>query len=97
MNIQERRKQWLAALRSGEYKQNRGSNVGADGSYCALGLALKLSGFYKVVGMKSTSRHLETHYGLSDGGRWYVIHMNDNKKLSFPEIADRMEEFYEDL
>jgi hypothetical protein len=35
---------WLAALRSGEYRQNTDGNLHKDGSYCCLGVLCKITG-----------------------------------------------------
>jgi len=93
MSIQERRKQWLAALRSGEYKQHFGAMRGPEPKcFCALGVALKISGFYKTTFNKvEAGKYLRDYLGLDSLKRSLVVEMNDGENLSFNEIADRME------
>ena len=43
MTVKENRKRWLAALRSGDYEQNRG-RLRRNDKYCSLGVAVDLFG-----------------------------------------------------
>jgi len=86
---------WLQALRSGEYKQYTGSMVGPEPKcYCALGLGLKLTGFFKTRRfLSSAGPYLETHLGLNAPQRARIVIMNDDEKLSFDQIADTVEKW----
>lgn len=76
---------WVAALRSGEYKQGRGQlYVPKENSYCCLGVLGCV-----VHGLKPTTL----------GGRFYlgalphdventIAEMNDEQEMNFSEIAD---------
>lgn len=85
---------WLAALRSGEYKQGRRSLrvLQPDGSYtyCCLGVldavcgmnALTKSDPYKIIGERAK---------FMGGTMKILIAMNDELKAPFPKIADYIE------
>lgn len=65
MPITENGKKWLAALRSGEYKQGRGVLDDGQGRYCCLGVACKLAaeelGTVKVEEEAVTNQAFEPH------------------------------------
>lgn len=86
---------WIAALRSGEYKQ--GTTVlynNLNDTYCCLGVA------QKICGIKSnrnwdlavrTSGTFNTHVFISEARQIRLIKMNDDDNCSFSEIADYIE------
>lgn len=96
---------WVAALRSGEYRQGAGLLHSPDtGTYCCLGVACDLAvkhgviksydGYEAVLG--GTARPVVQWLGLSDdsagydGGRGQLTYDNDVGK-TFAEIADIIE------
>lgn len=80
----ELKTKWVAALRSGKYKQGRGEYRSDDGCYCALGVLLNVMAHYGWA--YSNTRRLVAA-GLRPDR---VIKDNDNG-LSFNEIADKVE------
>lgn len=81
----ELRDKWVAALRSGEYKQIRGRMYGGPNEcmtcYCCLGVASKIVGFDPF---KEIENYRKLIY-LNDG-------INGERAHSFGEIADWIEE-----
>ena len=95
---------WIAALRSGEYKQGRIS-LKTEDRYCCLGVAAEIGGYL------NTSHEYEAYnqnlrvYGLADvhgvfydskGACGSIAHrrltsLNDNMKFTFKQIADVIE------
>lgn len=77
------KKQWIAGLESGEYKQCRHMISREDygvRSYCALGVLLEI--------INKTEYELNTEeLGLSRRSRRKIIKMNDHQYKSFKEIA----------
>lgn len=102
---------WLAALRSGEYRQGQGALkwiVDGVGEFCCIGVAADLidpGGWSKA--------HSERHSRLWRGGGTFAaweyipwmtadmarlgLQLNDRDGLSFAEIADRMEAEFPEL
>lgn len=90
---------WIAALRSGNYKQGFGKLKGED-CYCALGVLGVICGYDNyLVGTHLTP--LIIHSGLYDyltaplekvSVEGYVMIMNDIDKKDFCGIADWLEE-----
>jgi len=84
----------LAALRSGKYRQNFGSlcqRVAGDKdkySYCAVGvIGQEIRGH--ILNAYEDADSILKPYGVTSN---FVYELNDSHKLSFPEIADRIEE-----
>jgi hypothetical protein len=81
---------WVAALRSGEYKQINGE-LKTEKGHCCLGVARDACGV-------STSTADDAGYlldtdstaavGLDDTTQAVLYYMNDGQGKSFPEIAD---------
>ena len=107
----EPQKKWLAALRSGEYKQGSG-RLRVDDSYCCLGvcadLALKegvpvpdffneeMSGWTVLPGEICDWVGLRSIMGsTNDLSQPGLTSLNDNLKMPFPQIADHLEKHYE--
>lgn len=78
MDYPEIKKEWIAKLRSGEYKQIKKWIQDAEG-YCCLGVLC-----YAVS--------VEAYYELSDQTCITLINMNDEEGKTFHEIADWIEE-----
>lgn len=86
----ELKDKWIAALRSGEFEQNRGS-LYWKGKYCCLGVLAKVSGLNEMTW--ESEGCIPSTYVLLDeaiGGHWVsqLAGMNDNLGASFSEIAD---------
>lgn len=83
--IRANRKKWLAALRSGEYKQAKGTlRVGSPhgASYCCLGVAEAVCGFPGYEGR---------NVGLSALQQCFLIEMNDVHNNRFKTVANAIE------
>jgi hypothetical protein len=122
---------WVAALRSGNFKQGHGylcsykeTETGRDYRYCCLGVACQLlaeedntfaatvipkqvkeeeGGYYtQLFGAQRALGRLpvevtdwlgiDSVYGNPKFMGLHAIHMNDDHRLSFNEIADRIEQ-----
>lgn len=95
-------KEWVAALRSGEYEQGRAFLRSQENAYCCLGVAcdIALQGEEwefqdgRWVTKEGYAGHLPVKLWDRLGVSWdresTLIHMNDSGK-SFPEIADWIE------
>lgn len=99
------RKKWVAALRSGEYRQGAGTLVnrvdGGGTAYCCLGVLVRLCGhadheMFGIATLTSGFRDVRDAVGLRTG--WgdiddtcrNLVSMNDGG-ASFAEIADLIE------
>jgi hypothetical protein len=61
------RDKWLAALRSGDYKQGRAKLMNSDGSYCCLGvLQMALDGCVEMVTGLNESQTYPTIHWLNE-------------------------------
>ncbi len=58
------RKKWVAALRSGEYKQGKGCLENANGEFCCIGVLAKLAGVDRTV---STGKNALNQSIIYDG------------------------------
>ena len=83
---------WIAALRSGAYKQGTGEfhihNQFHD-KHCCLGVA-ELVGGYETISLDDYSS-LRTFYGLIESQTESLYKLNDSEKEDFFEIADYIE------
>lgn len=99
----EPQKLWVAALRSGKYKQARGRLMDKDGGYCCLGVLTKIAG--DAIGCDVSSELLYNSLPpenvrfwscLRDESGWYknttLVFNNDQNCFSFSQIADIIEE-----
>ena len=90
-------KQWIAALRSGQYTQTQGFTKRGD-SYCCLGVAVCLVDNDKWgpwrEGEASYSHCLSQRYRLDEETTHQLVEMNDKQGKTFPEIADYLEQKY---
>ncbi len=102
----ERKRQWVEALRSGEYAQCRNA-LSRDGGYCCLGVLCNVvdpSGWgdslygssfytYKNEGDDSVPpSSLCTEVGLGSDDLDFLVKANDNEMWGFNKIADWVEE-----
>lgn len=91
------REAWVAALRSGKYKQNRLS-LFRDGAYCCLGVACSLAGVGDGKLRLSTSitlgefdPTLPVTLGITEDDMIVLARINDMKESNFSTIADTIE------
>lgn len=83
---------WTFALRSGMYKQTRGTltNLSND-SFCALGVLCEIAGYFKEENKETRFKNwleLEKELNLDMMAKHMIIQMNDIKYCSFENIAD---------
>jgi hypothetical protein len=86
----ENKASWIAALRGGEYKQDKGSLYTGRG-HCCLGVYCK---HVAGIPVNTLRRDLQSSYdatGIKSDKRATLIAMNDDGK-SFAEIADWIEQ-----
>lgn len=85
--------EWVAALRSGEYKQGTSFLYRSNGTYCCLGVLAKT----QLLRTKpELHRSLLTPeelgmLGMSEAIATRLVLFNDNRGMSFSEIADWIE------
>ena len=85
----EIRDNWVAALRSGKYKQGK-STLMYEGKYCCLGVLCDILGIKLVSTTREKDHYNESHYERVrhiTGGNHELIYMNDHGE-SFSKIAD---------
>lgn len=93
---------WIAALRSGEYKQGKDEMLNESGEMCCLAVAAHVCGVSKdnIRGHKYPSGLLPAdrfkmplffQNCRPDDGPWRLAVMNDIENKSFSEIADYIE------
>jgi hypothetical protein len=96
-NHKELRAAWVAALRSGEYKQGVNNLRTPDGEYCCLGVAGKIIGLSDdLLGDWTEDEYpydtIQQAFGLSDCLGAYaegqLYSHNDHDGLTFSQIAD---------
>jgi hypothetical protein len=90
------KQKWVAALRSGEYKQGREELFNKrKGCYCCLGVAGKLLGieesYLLVEGCLPDDPIVPPAIAGYNGAAYELIHLNDGLEKSFSEIADYIE------
>jgi hypothetical protein len=93
MNADELKAAWIAALRSGEYKQGKHCLVNQIGEFCCLGV---LEHICETNGIKldldGSNSMLRTEFGedvlVSRRVQSRLASMNDDDKCSFSVIAD---------
>lgn len=88
---------WIAALRSGEYKQGRMKLLSDDGSYCCLGVYARVCGGMSHDQLMSAEGYglLQKHVGVDLDYTFWVMNdgdlEGDRPAKSFSEIADYIE------
>ena len=104
---EELRVLWIAALRSGDYRQGKGCLKTPDGAYCCLGVLCEIAGIIdedgQLIGAHSNSigimsadfaEHMGvTPNGMHRSGDWsrQLTIMNDQLGFSFTLIADALD------
>lgn len=94
--------EWVAALRSGKYQQTSGI-LESNGNYCCLGVLCRVAGKPIHTDPDAPLRCDSYHdfikpllgdgtYDTFDGITGALIIKNDNDKLTFPQIADWVEQ-----
>lgn len=92
--IRANRKKWIAALRSGKYKQTRGqlkNTAGTDPKYCCLGVAAELCGLKGCMKGESLLDHECGVMGLSARQARDLVALNDDYHKRFKTIAKAIE------
>ena len=79
------RKEWIAALRSGEYKQTKGVLLSPDGGMCCLGVAAHLAGVSDDRLMLST---LISDNLLGVPGLWRELGLMSSRDSSLDTIEE---------
>ncbi len=89
---------WIEALRSGNYKQHRGSLVryddsGSVTSYCCLGVLCKSADIDVRSDAEAYENYEPFRTWITEAGSQTQIlwDMNDAQNRSFPQIADYIE------
>lgn len=92
---------WVAALRSGKYRQGRGHLRNNNDEYCCLGVlcdvvdTTRWESGYTCYEYEECSGQLPSemvkYLDISDVNQSSLINMNDIKKSTFEEIADWIE------
>lgn len=92
---------WVAALRSGKFKQGTVYLESAGGQFCCLGVLCNVAGVPRKGDSTGVSygglscalnNSLGEEFGLSDDVQNKLINMNDADRLPFSHIADYIEE-----
>jgi hypothetical protein len=91
----EIRDKWVAALRSGRYKQGRAVLKRNGTHYCCLGVLAEIEGLFDgeaegcgtVNGVCSSLPKSVLSYPIQDR----LMSLNDHHQMSFTEIADQIE------
>lgn len=85
----ELKAKWVAALRSGEYRQGQGVLKTSKGEYCCLGVLCDIRG----IELDPDADHGSLYDSfLALGVSWGAfVSMNDTNGLTFNEIADHIE------
>lgn len=89
---EEQLDQWIAALRSGEYEQGKGTLRTSSGYYCCLGVANKVCGLNAhedKAFIRDEDYDIQVFLPIPTQSR--LARMNDNNE-SFVQIADYLEE-----
>lgn len=80
---------WLAALRSGKYKQGRCA-LKEDGKFCCLGVLNDIAGArqnYKFADERAKVCLVDGDYRAAQKAEDILIDLNDRKKFTFKRIA----------
>lgn len=96
-------RKWVKALRSGEFKRTTGrlKRVLGNGTekFCCLGVVHEISGI-PSIGQFTLSDKAARWLGLGGWvkdpaiGRTTATMLNDERKMSFNQIADRIEKYW---
>ncbi len=93
----EMKAKWIVALRSGKYQQARKS-LRINNEFCCLGVLLDscIDGSWEgenyevddITFSGDLGNYGQSMFGLTDIQQQELVHMNDNLRVSLPEIAD---------
>lgn len=84
----------IAALRSGEFKQQRhGIGDAKIKKLCCIGVIASVAGI-KEIGWTNLTNECANEIGLTEEERDKLVAMNDQDGKSFAEIADYIEEHF---
>lgn len=102
MLTKEQKQNWVDALRSGKYEQGTSSLRTDLGGYCCLGVFCMTENFPLHENGQTIKGHENDTYTFLDSllgiGKDHITHsnilvnMNDDKRKSFAEIADYIEQ-----
>jgi hypothetical protein len=95
------KKKWIKALRSGNYKQTRGTLKNDEG-FCCLGVLCDIhpkvtwgerdaANFEFEVSESELPREFRLHLGIPKNKHNRLMHLNDGLRQDFSEIADWIE------
>jgi len=88
-------KKWIAALRSGKYKQGSGKYYDSKlDCYCAMGVGYKANDVPFAMDGQTINSEYDRVFMFNGENNllWFPLQeMNDDEKLSFKEIADWVE------
>jgi len=94
---------WIAALRSGEYKQGMGAlHDTSNDSYCCLGVLCKVMDSPIEQGQSFLSLEAQKQADMRTGhgdfhGSTSLVNLNDGGEASFDDIANIIEKEWENL
>lgn len=99
------KQQWIAALRSGEYKQGVGTlkKESEDGSrYCCIGVLGEIMGYQYIDGQYVNGENELTCFGEGNNSPikpWgkTLVNMNDQHNYPFSYIANWIEQYIPDF
>lgn len=84
------KKKWIDALRSGKYEQGTHA-LCRDGKYCCLGVLAKITGnlgnAFSSIFPRMKDSQIQPFCGLSPDVQAKLAQMNDDKRLTFKQIA----------
>ena len=91
-------KEWIKALRSGEYRQGS-LYLERYGNFCALGVLCdlyikhrKIKNKQSILLWKTPPKAVRDWAGIPIGFMYEIMRLNDDERESFSEIADFIEE-----
>ena len=96
--VNKNRKRFIEALRSGKYKQTRGTLKSKD-CHCAIGVAyallgakwMEFAGGDHLVEATKMRRKLSEFLGADSETITLIIDMNDSLEYTFEQIAEELE------
>lgn len=94
------KKEWVKALRSGDFKQGTNKLRDLNNNYCCIGVLCKVANIkarksengYRFDGLIATlSQHFSRQLKLSIHHQNRLIYMNDSENKTFEQIANWIE------
>jgi len=90
----DRIRTWVAALRSGDYRQTQGAlSTPDEDSFCCFGVACKVFQFALTDHLRTYEEVLQ-ELGLLRSEASHLIQLNDELEQSFDQIAGYLEQTY---